>query len=286
MITQLEFILLEYISPWIKKINPKILYWIAKRISAWYFLFVSRGKNNIIYNLKYFLPSNSGKINKLAREIFYNFSIFMVDFFRIPLLNSSNIDKWVEIEGMENLDKAFKHGKGVVGVTAHLGNWEWINAIFSLKGYKTNVIYLNLGHEKLDNTFRKIRTYFGSKVILMNMQLKEGIRALRKNEILGLLIDRNISKKGVSVNFFNRKVLFPKGIIKFALKYSSPIIIGFCLKIKNKYKLIIEKPLVIERTNNLEDNIKITLQKIISKIEKYIQQYPDQWFMFHRFIEV
>lgn len=278
----IESVLLTYASKIINLVNICIFYWLAKQIADFYFYFVKRGKKELINNLRFLPPQ---EIKRTARRTFHNFAMNLVDFYRIPSLNK-NIDKLVEVKGLHYLDDALKQGKGVIGVTSHLGNWELPNVVLALKGYKLNTIYADFGNEELSRLFRKLRSYGGTKLIPINMQLKKAIEILKNNEILGIAIDRFFFKKGITVNFLNRKVEFPKGMARFAQYYNSPMVIGFCLRKQSKYELILEKPIDFENTGDKEKDLVINTQKVVSIFEKYVLQYPDQWYMFHKIKEI
>jgi KDO2-lipid IV(A) lauroyltransferase len=98
-----------------------------------------------------------------------------------------------------------------------------------------------------------------------------------------MLSDQDAGDDGTTVNFLNRPASTPKGPAAFALKMNAPIILGFIIRTnKDKQKIIIEKPLFIEKSKNKEEDIRKLTQAYTSILEHYIRKYPDHWFWPHR----
>ncbi len=61
-------------------------------------------------------------------------------FARFPTLNSKNISAWISYEGFEHFENARKAGKGVLFLTAHLGNWELSALAHGLYGHPMHIV--------------------------------------------------------------------------------------------------------------------------------------------------
>lgn len=127
------------------------------------------------------------------------------------------------------------------------------------------------------------RRCMGIGIIKMGAAAKGVIRALKNNRFVAMLSDQDAGNDGTAVEFLGRPASTPKGPAAFALKMDVPIIMGFIIREnKRRQRIIIEKPIFIEKTSDKEDDIRRLTQAYTSVLEEYIRKYPDHWFWPHR----
>ncbi len=266
-------------------------HWIGLRVSDMYFLFHKKNRRTVLSNFDK-IPLEKSK-HKVARTMFHNFSKSLADFLFISQLNKDNWKNWVRTVNKKYFDEAYKKKKGVIALTAHIGNWELGGTVLSLMGYPISAIVLPQRNKFVNNIFFKQRLEKGLKSIFLGQNLIEGVRRLKRGEVLAIVGDRNIGFSrditdktinklaGVEVNFFGRKAYFPKGPAILAYWTQALVLPGFTVREKdNKYTLHFESPIKVERCKDKEEFIKINTQKIASVIEKYVRLYPEQWCVF------
>lgn len=259
----------------------KIAYGLSLILADMRYIFFVRDRRVVKKNLEVVLGKvNKKKLSYESRWVFRNFAKYLVDFFRFSKLDKNFIDKFVSIEGKRYLDEALSNGKGVIVVTAHLGNWELGGVIAALLGYPLNVIALSHTNRKVDNLFIQQRSMKGINVIPLGFGLRKCFRALSRNEIVALLGDRDFSGQGINLDFFGKKAVVPRGPATFSIKSGAPIVPGFMIRGKgNKFKLIFEPMLSSTLTGDLDLDTEIITKEILKILEKYIKKYPSQWFM-------
>jgi lauroyl/myristoyl acyltransferase len=268
-------------------------YWIALRVSDMYFLFHKRNREAALYNFSK-IPLQRERY-KVARDMFHNFSKYLADFFFISRLNKYNWRELVSTVNLEYFDKAYREKKGIIAITAHIGNWELGGTVLSLMGYPTSAIVLPHHNKAVNDIFLKQRESKELKSIFLGVNLKESFKRLKNGEVVAILGDRNLrvpkafidedinDSNGVEVELFGEKAYFPKGPAILAYWTDAIILPGFTIRGKdNKYTLYFERPVPIEKCENKEDFIKINTQKIAALIEKYVQLYPEQWCVFEK----
>jgi len=236
-----------------------------------------------VENLRYVFPEKEKAVIKsYARLTFRNFGKYLADFFRFDKFDREAMEKEVTIVGQENLDGCLKKGKGVIFVSAHLGNWELGAVVIALLGYKLNAVVLSHGSAKVDSLFVRQRENKGVKVIPLGRAAACCLRALRRNEMIALVGDRNINETGVRVPFFGKEVSLPRGPATLCLRTCAPIIPVFLVRTKeNRFCLIFDRPIFGIEEGDKEEKIKRVTEKFVKVIEAYIRKYPAQWFMFH-----
>jgi len=254
-------------------------YSFARFISLIHFYISVKDRKTVIDNL-YPIITDKSKIKQCAKEIFVNFAYYLVDFFRYSKLNQDFIKKYIEIEGLDNLNQALAKGKGVIVLAAHLGNYELAGAVLSLLGYPLSVVALSHKDKRVNRFFDGQRQRVGMKVISTGTTIRSCFSALKSGDLLALLGDRNFAGQGIKLNMFSRQAYFPRGIAFFALKTGAPIIPIFLVrKDKEFYHLICGEPIIYDREK--QDEASITKQCNLV-LEKQIKEYPQQWYMFQK----
>ena len=274
------------IAQWIVMAFPKrAAYKVAVTVANIFYLFRWKMRKALIENLRYVFPEKEEKIIRYyARLTFRNFGKYLADFFCFDKFDRETMEKEVKILGRENIEECLGKGKGVITVSAHLGNWELGAVVVALLGYKLNVVALSHGSAKVDSLFVRQRENKGVKVIPLGKAVSHCIRALRRNELIALLGDRAINETGVRVPFFGKEVSLPRGPAVLSLHNTAPILPVFLIRTKQgKFCFIFDKPIFdIEAGGKKEEKIKRITEKFVRIIETYIRQYPGQWYMFEK----
>lgn len=250
-----------------------------------HYFFSRKDRLTVTQNLKAIFPEKSEReIGLLRIETFRNFAKYLVDFFRFSLLDKESVEKNIRLVGIDNFDKALAKGKGAIVLTAHLGNWELGGAVIALLGYPFWVVVLEHKNKNVNDFFNYQRQSKKVKVITVGKTIKRCLTVLKQNEMVALVGDRDFSDTGVAVNFLGKTALLPRGPAAFSLKTGSPIVPGFMIRDKDdKFTLRIEQAIEFKPTGNEEKDLIGLIESYKVVIEKYIRDYPDQWYMFRRF---
>ena len=263
-------------------------YKIASFIADIYYFFYKDEREALRHNFITMGIDDEKKIRKYSRELFRNFAKNLVDFFRFGLMDRRFLRENVRIVGLENMDNALKLGKGILGLTAHLGNWELGGIVMAQKGYPINAVIWEHKDKRIRELFTYQRQRKGIKVIPLGIALRRCFEALKNNEIVAMLGDRDFSEYGskTKINFLGKDFLVPRGPATLALRTQAVIVPGFTIREKdNSYTLYIEKPIKYSPTGDYDKDVLKLTQKIMEVIEKYIRKYPEQWFVFREFWE-
>ena len=262
----------------------KLTYRIAEAIGNLYYLLAKRDRKIVTDNIRVVLnyTNNSRPIGKVSRRVFVNFGRYLVEFFRTPKITSQYIKEHIKIEGRENLDQALRLGKGVLLLSAHLGNWELGAAVLSMLGYKINIVAWTHKNKLVSRFFVRQRQGKGIKIIPLGAGIRKVFAALKINELVAVLADVDYlnPQAGIRVRFFGRDAIMPKGPAAFALKVACPVVPIFVLREKrDTFRLILRKAIMYNATGNREQDLIGLTEKISRTMESHIGLYPEQWFM-------
>ena len=262
----------------------EIGYKVAVFLANIYYCFARDDKKNLKDNLEIVL----GKIDKKTMEaaiknVFRNFAKYLVDFFRFSKIDNEFILKHVSIKGKENLDKTVAHGKGTIFLTAHIGNWELGGAVVASLGYPFYAIVLDHQDKRINDFFISQRAVCGANIIGIGSQLRNCFRVLRKNATLAIVGDKDFTNNGIPTVFFGKLAILPKGPAIFSLRTGAPIVPTFVIRTKDdKFVLHFEDPIYPKHTGSEALDVKNVMDSYLRVMERFIYQYPDQWYAFRK----
>jgi len=181
------------------------------------------------------------------------------------------------------LDEALERGRGAVIVTAHLGSFDFLGKTLQSRGYKLNSLTSRTTARFLFDGVTYLRRKRGPNLIEASPSgVRKVILAIRRGECGVLASDRDFFLNGYPVTFFGRDTTLPPGAIRLARDTGAPIVPLFAVRLGNRRGIMIEPSFVVERTKNLDDDLKSGMKKIVDVLEKAISSLPDQWVMFQR----
>lgn len=223
------------------------------------------------------------EINRIIKDVFRNLGQTAVEFFQIPSLTYKKALTSITPEHRERLDKCFEDGRGVVLLASHFGNWELMASVGALAEYKISAVARPLDDPVLEEIVRGIRESSGLMLIPRRTSALAAVRKLKRNEIVGILADQNTRKQNVFVDFFGIKAATTPGPALLALRTGAHLVPVFMLRENpGEHRLIVEEPIEPVRTGDQEADVVATTQKCADILEKYVREYPSQWFWVHR----
>nr|WKN35491.1 lysophospholipid acyltransferase family protein [Tunicatimonas sp. TK19036] len=288
-----------------KKVKYKILYqfiqglfWLAAHVPRRWTLAIYESLGRIAYyifpqerkrihsHLQYALGSQAQTIapGQFSRALFRNLAKNVADIFITRSFTTSDeLDQFVNTEGFEHLEKAYKRGKGVIGLTCHMGAFELVGPNLSLRGYKTSIVGRKLKNPKMDQLLVDYRKHHGSKVIYSGEGVLKLVRALKKGEIIGLLIDQDIRwAKGLFVDFFGKPAYTPIGAAWLAQSTEAAVVPMAIRRLPNEQHVVTMLPeLDISKTGDTEHDLRINTQRFSDALEQLIRMDLTQWVWMH-----
>ncbi len=218
------------------------------------------------------------EIARLTRCVFRNFTRALVDYGRFPSMTPEAIHAEIAVfEGRENMDAALSSGKGIVLVTGHIGNWELGSFHFGQNGVKTNVVTVREGRPEIDAIREAHREGHHVRTLVMDgspFVVIEMMAALRRREVVALLVDRWGEEGAVQAEFFGAMHPFPRGPFALSRATGSLILTAFVVREGNGYKVIVEPPFVASGDEAEH------ARTVAGALERVIRRYPDQWYNF------
>jgi lauroyl/myristoyl acyltransferase len=262
-------------------------YRFARFLSDLQYKFSFNDRRAVCNNLKVILGEKEN-LPQLTREVFRNFGVYLVEFFRMKhMVNGEFIQNNVSYHHIHNVEKALEKKRGAILLTAHLGNWEMGGAITGYLGYPLTAVALPHKERPVNDLFNSQRESKGITVVPINQAIRKCMEALKKNEIVALVADRDFNMNGEVMNFLGRKAIIPRGPAVLSLRTGAPIIPSFFVRVADgKFDLTIHDPIFPPENmigkDDREGMLKI-MNTYLPVIENEIRKYPTQWLMFREF---
>lgn len=281
-----SFQIVSHLSAWVPQ---RFGYLVGSIMGDIGYLFWKRHSANAVSNMRRVMGESADwrVVKETARDSFRNYFKTMVDFLRFPHLSLSQINSAISSQqGWDDLDKALARGKGVLALSAHLGNWDMAGPLLGNLGVPVYAVADTFEPKRIDDIINGARERAGLRIIkLETHSLRQIFTALKKNEIVLLLVDKPEPDEGVPVQFFGETAYLPAGPAAIVLKTRSALMFGYCARRRgDKTFTGVLEPIEYEHllTGEKEKDIQIITQQIVSRMEEVIRRYPDQWYMFRQ----
>jgi KDO2-lipid IV(A) lauroyltransferase len=228
-------------------------------------------------------PSTDREVARVARRSFRNFAKYIVEIMRFPLLGIADFERLVTIEGWEHLRGAIAHGKGVIFVSIHFGNFELGGARIADE-IPLNVIADDLENQRLMDLLVGNRAHKNITLLSPDGAAKKVLGALRRNEMVGLMMDlgpRALAFETVEAEFFGTPTAFPAVAASLARASGAPIVVSACVRRHdNTFTGVALPPIFVERTKAAAEDVQRATQAIAHGLESFVRRWPDQWYIF------
>lgn len=221
-------------------------------------------------------------LRRLIRQVYVDLGRNAVDAMRLRVTSKEELHRLVRAEGLEHVDSALSRGRGLVFLTGHLGCWELDGAYVASLGYPLNVIAKPVYDARLDRLLVETRERAGVRNIARGKATRDILRALRRGEAVGFLIDQDTKVDGVFVDFFGRPAYTPSGAAVIALKTGAPIVpITIHREADDTHHVIADPEIPLVETGDSREDIRINTQRCLNALERRIRDHPSQWVWMH-----
>jgi KDO2-lipid IV(A) lauroyltransferase len=226
------------------------------------------------------------QVQNLTGKVTENLGLIFAETLLSSTKKKNTILDKISIEGRENLDHALSCGKGVMAVSAHLGNFSLLGVKMLSAGYPFTMLVKESKYPGLARVTREIQKKQGGQFIYIEPWSKalRGITSsLRKNEIVCLLADENKKHSDTIVEFFGHPAPTAIGPAMLSLRTGALIVPIFIVRHADlSHTIFIEPHLTPVLTGTISEDIFTITTAYTHVIEHYVRKYPDQWFWVNR----
>lgn len=264
---------------------PFALFW-----GGLFYLLLADNRRGIRANLR--VVTGQQNVETLVLSTFYKFSRNWCDVMLMIRLRGSRLQALIgQRSSGQPLEDALTKGSGAILISPHFGNWELGGLGLADLGCKLNVMTFREPDEKVNQQREQVRAERGIGVIYVDrhdtspLAVIEAVNALRRNEIICLIGDRDGSSNTVQLDFFGQPTDIPVGAAYLAMATGAPVLPVFVpLMPDGRYATLMDEPIFFQSSHgHHRQSIRSGMERLVSVFERYIRQYPDQWYNFFEF---
>lgn len=284
LMKKLEYLLVKFFYLIFCRIPFSLSYYFAK-IFAFFINHIVRYRKNLVkQNLQAAFPELSKReLHQIVNGVYYNFACFVVELLQSWRLTPSFFNKNFAIHNWSVIEDALSENKGLILLTGHLANAEWIGAYICSRIANVHAVMKPLHNPYLNNFIIDIRKNLGFKLLYTKEAYKKGLAVLRNKGALALIADQDVREKGIFVNFFDIPASTPKGVAVLHLKTGVPMVVVISVRRNwGKFDLYCERVLSCQDFKLNKRNVFAVTQAYTGVLEKWIRKYPEQYLWLHK----
>ena len=241
---------------------------------------VKRGLHNLMIGLSI----DEKEADAILGRLFKNLGRSVMETLYMPNLTPEFIKEHIEMRGLERLDAAVAEDKGVVILTAHVGNWEWMGAALAAHGYPSTTIVKKQPNAQFTRLMNEYREMVGLEVFARGgSEMRGAAQAMKAKKLLGFLADQDGWYTGLPVMFLGQESSAVTGPASFAKKFKAPVVPVFTSRKENGHIVHIMPALHYKDTGDVEKDMFRLTEETVKITEAFIKEHLDEWLWFqHR----
>ena len=237
-------------------------------------------------NLRRALPkAGRAERRRIRLGVYRNLGRVAFALAKLPAWSPAQIAEHVDFVGLENFRAAEAKGRGVLLLTAHLGNWELGALAHGAAVSPIRVMVRPIENRLIDRLVESLRASHGNGVIAKQGAAREVLRVLARNGTVGILADQNaVLEQAVFVQFFGMTASANKGFAQLA-RHSGAAVVPATARWdapSKRHVVEYEPEIEVTRTNRPAQDLQVNSQRFQSALERRVREHPDQWLWIHR----
>jgi len=223
-------------------------------------------------------------LKSTTRRMFASYGRYWAEVFWVRARHKQQFLDHGDLIGMERIEAAVAAGRGIVLALPHLGNWDAAGAKAEQIGIPVLAVAERLPNRRIVEWFVKVRNQMGIEVVLTGKGsriTRELVARLEAGGTVALVADRDLSGRGVEVEYFGEKTTIPAGPVALAERTGAALFpVGAYFKKGRGHRFVVHAPLQIPDAPTREERVALGAQLCAAVFEDIIRVAPDQWHLF------
>jgi KDO2-lipid IV(A) lauroyltransferase len=246
----------------------------------------TRGVRRLRANLARVAPPGTD-LDALVRQAMRSYSRYWMETFRLSRITPETVRERTEVIGGDILDKELDSGRGVILALPHCGNWEAAGVWLLDHGHPLSTVAERLKPESLYERFVAYRESLGMEVLPLtggdrspSDVLKDRLR--EADRVVCLLADRDLTKRGIDVEFFGDTARMPAGPALLAATTGAALLPVGTWFTPGGWGIRIHPEVPIAGDGRLRDKVATATQEVADAFAADIALRPHDWHMLQR----
>ena len=269
----------------------RIVRWLPEKTAYRFFAFVAdrvsakNGKSfqRLESNLKRVVPTLSDQeLRTLTKAGMRSYLRYWCDTFRSPDWDTNRIQSTVTVNDPELLLEPVRSKRGVVVALPHAGNWDHAGSYFCCQGIPLVTVVERLKPDKLFRKFLAYREAIGMEALPLDGRVMGTLASrLREGKLVALVADRDLSRSGIDVKFFDGIARMPAGPALLAIRTGADLITAYVSYTETGIHIDFRRVLIASGETESEQVAK-TVQLCADNFAAGITDHPEDWHMLQR----
>lgn len=219
------------------------------------------------------------QLERKIQQAFDSYARYWMESFRLSQTDRERLEAGMSWEGVGHVEDGYAAGNGVIMALPHLGGWDFGGAWFATAGYPATVVVETLEPPELFEWFVEFRRNLGLNVVAHGPKAGTAVlAALRRNELVGLVCDRDLERNGVEVEFFGERTTLPAGPATLALRTGAVLLPTAVYFEGRGHRGVVRPPIPTHRSGDgLRADVARITQTMAHELEALIRRSPEQW---------
>lgn len=230
-----------------------------------------------------FPEKTPAEVRIVADGMYRHLGTLLIESLRTSHMDLAALAAEVDFSGFEQGMHILDQGRGLIVLTAHVGNFELLAMMAALKGAPLTVITKALKPKWLNDWWIETRGKFGVKMLPARHSYRYCREVLKANGILGFILDQNMKRnRGIFVDYFGRPACTSPGLAILSAQSGAPVLPVFMLREPGGRHQIHVFDLLPPPVRADKEAIRQATQAYTAIIERFVRAHPDQWIWLHR----
>ena len=245
----------------------------------WYYLVPIR-RRVVASNIASVFPHLSARQKRrIARGALQNVTVGALELLWLSRRKREDLQRLVEVKGIDVFNRIREQGRGVVAVTAHLGNWDILACSQAAAGVPLTVVTKELSSPRLNQLWMQSRVGSGLRLLPSKGSIREIMKTLRQGEVIGLVVDQRTPKEegGELLPFFGRDAWTTLAPAVLAARTGAALIPVFTYRRRDGTHIVSICDEIAPASSSLATMVRINVL-----LERWIRNHAEQWLWLHR----
>jgi KDO2-lipid IV(A) lauroyltransferase len=269
---------------WLVSLIP---FWLMYRISDLLYMItyylVRYRKETVFGNLRKSFPEKSDhEIKLLAKAYYRHFCDFMLESLKCIRIPAGELNKRMKLTNPEVLQELGIEGKNFALVSAHYGNWEWLNYLPLKMKHDLLIIFRPLKNKSVDRLSYYMRTRFNAFLYPMESVYRHGLEYMAEKKLFSIWFLADQRPPRISkfwTRFLNQEAPFFEGTEKISRKLGLAVVFLDVQKVRRGYYEVTLKKLFDNAAHTGEN---VVMLACVKEMEHEIIQNPALWLWSHK----
>jgi phosphatidylinositol dimannoside acyltransferase len=260
-------------------VSPRVAYPILDRLADLVRLSALDARQAVEANLEQVLRARGRRHAWAVRGVFRHALRNYYDTFRLPAMTDDEIRNRVVLTGRLHLRAPLAEGRGAILFSAHVSSVALAAQALALAERGGTVVVEPVEPPELLDLMLRVRGSHGLAYQTVGPTLFGELTAtLRRNELVFLVVDRDVGGTGIQLPLFGRPARLPTGPALLALRTGAPIVPTYVSRRPDgRLGGAVGAPLALRRTGDRRADVTEITRLVTARLEYHIGRHPEQW---------